>query len=156
VTGRSRGKVLDVLPGGDEQVMRSSQVTVVSPVGDLVEPARRLEWRSVSGAARYRVSILEADRSELWSTNGQFVALAVQNPNPGPVSVTFQLQSTGATTSIVLPSGGRIKDELGALLGGLSVNAGDVVKVNATAGVQILGLIGDENATTVTPFLPTF
>jgi hypothetical protein len=89
-------------------------------------------------------------------SSGQFIALAVQNPNPGPVSVTFQLQSTGATTSVVLPSGGRIMDELGALLGGLNLNAGDVVNVNATAGVQILGLTGDENATTVTPFLPTF
>lgn len=87
-------------------------------------------------------------------SGNQFIALAVQNPNPGPVSVSFQLQSTGATTNIVLPSGGRIMDELGALLGGVNLSTGDVVSVSATAGVQILGLMGDESATTVTPFLP--
>lgn len=89
-------------------------------------------------------------------TQGQFTALAVQNPTQGPVVVTFYLQSTAATTTILLPSGGRIMDELSALLGGASLNAGDVVTVTATSGVQILGLTGDENTSTVTPFLPLF
>lgn len=87
---------------------------------------------------------------------GQFIALAVQNPSQGPVVVTFQLQSTGATTTVMLPAGARVMDDLSSLLGGASVAAGDVVTVTATSGVQILGLQGDENAYTVTPFLPGF
>src|SRR5207253_3608983 len=85
---------------------------------------------------------------------GQFTALAVQNPTAGPVVVTFQLQSTGATTTVMLPSGGRVMDDLSTLLGGAAVGAGDVVTVTATSGVQILGLNCDENAFTVAPFLP--
>jgi hypothetical protein len=87
---------------------------------------------------------------------GQFTALAVQNPSQGPVVVTFQLQSTGVTTTVLLPSGGRVMDDLSALLGGASVGAGDVVTVTATSGVQIVGLQGDESASTITPFLPGF
>lgn len=87
---------------------------------------------------------------------GQFAAVAVQNPNPGPVMISFTLQSSGATTSIVLPSGGRVMDELSALLGGASIAAGDSVTVSATAGVQILGMNGDEIQGKLTPFLPVF
>ena len=90
------------------------------------------------------------------NASGQFTALAVQNPSQGPVVVTFQLQSTGATTTVLLPSGGRVMDDLSSLLGGASVGVGDVVTVTATSGVQILGLQGDENAGTITPFLPGF
>jgi hypothetical protein len=88
--------------------------------------------------------------------SGQFVALAIQNPSPGPVVVTFQLRSSGAATSVHLPSGGRIMDDLSVLLGGVNIPANDVVTITATSAVQILGLLGDETAGTVTPFLPAF
>ena len=87
---------------------------------------------------------------------GEFMALAVQNPSQGPVSVSFYLQRTGGTTSVVLPSGGRIMDELSALLSGLKLQAGDVITVNSTAAVQILGMTGDEVAGTLKPWLPQF
>jgi hypothetical protein len=85
---------------------------------------------------------------------GQFTAVAIQNPTTAPVMVTFQLQSTGATGTILLPIGSRLMDELSALLGGASLAPGDIVKVFPTAGVQIIGLTCDEQAGTVTPFLP--
>src|SRR5205085_6281209 len=66
---------------------------------------------------------------------GQFTALAVQNPAAGPVVVTFQLQSTGATTTVMLPSVGRVMDDLSTLLGGAIVSAGDTVTVTSTSGV---------------------
>jgi hypothetical protein len=88
--------------------------------------------------------------------DGQFTALAVQNPSQGPVSVTFFHQRTAQVATVILPSGGRIMDELGALFGGLTIQAGDVVTVNATSGVQILGITGDESANTLTPWLPQF
>jgi hypothetical protein len=86
---------------------------------------------------------------------GQFTGLAVQNPNPGPVVITFQVQSTGVSTTVLLPSGGRVMDDILALTGG-TVSPGDVVTVSATAGVQMVGLYGDETAGTVTPFVPSF
>ena len=86
---------------------------------------------------------------------GQFEAIAVQNPTTGPVSLSFQLQSTGAVTMVTLPSGGRLMNDISSLLG-TAVAAGDSVVLTATSGVQILGLLGDETQGTVTPFLPVF
>ncbi len=88
--------------------------------------------------------------------NGQFVGVAVQNPTPGPVVVTFRLEATGATNTVQLPAGARVMDDLATLLGVPSLGAGDVVSVTSTSGVQILGLYGDENLGTVTPFVPAF
>lgn len=87
---------------------------------------------------------------------GQFMALAVQNPNPGPVVVTFYHQQSNTAVPVLLPSGGRIMDELSALFGGLNLQPGDLISVNATSGVQILGISGDEVARTLKPWLPQF
>lgn len=87
---------------------------------------------------------------------GQFAALAIQNPNPDPVTVNLHLQSTGATTTINLPSGERVMDEVSALFGGTSIADGDMITVTAFSGIQVFGIYGDENAGTVTPFLPAF
>jgi len=86
---------------------------------------------------------------------GQFTALALQNPNPGPVSVTFFAPQTGAASTIVLQSGQRIMDDLQVLINA-ALNPGDTVQVNATSAIQIVGLEGDENSGSVTPFLPAF
>jgi hypothetical protein len=86
----------------------------------------------------------------------QFVALAVQNPTQGQVSVTFQNQTTGAQSSFVLPAGGRLMEDVPTLLGGVPAGTGEVVTVNATSAIQILGINGDDNAGVVTPFLPAF
>ena len=88
-------------------------------------------------------------------SSGQFEAIAIQNPNPETAVVSFHLERTGATTTLTLPSGGRVMDDLAVLLGGTSVTVEDVVTVSATSGVQILGIHGDENAGTVTAFLPS-
>jgi hypothetical protein len=89
----------------------------------------------------------------------QFAGLALQNPNPGPLVVTFELDSASGgsqVTSVTLPSGTRLVDDLSSLLNGAVVSAGDTVRLTSTAPVQILGLLGDESAVTVTPFFPTF
>ena len=88
-------------------------------------------------------------------TAGQFVALAVQNPSQGSVSVAFHLLRTGTTTTLVLPPGGRVMDDVSNLLH-TAVAAGDVINVSSTANVQILGLDCDEKAYTVSPFVPAF
>jgi hypothetical protein len=94
---------------GDEQVMRSSKVTVVSPVGDLPESARSLAWRAVSGAARYRVSILEVDRTELWSTmvqqtNASVPAAVVQKMAPLK-TLFWNVQALDSSGSVIAESG---------------------------------------------------
>lgn len=87
---------------------------------------------------------------------GQFTGLAIQNPSTGPVIVALYHPRTGRVATILLASGTRIMDELGALLNGASLEPGDVVQVNATSGVQILGLTGDDTAFTLKPWLPAF
>jgi hypothetical protein len=89
-------------------------------------------------------------------SSGQYVALAVQNPTQGPAVVTFLVNGTNTMTTVVLPAGGRVMDEITALLGGVALGANDTVTISATTGVQILGLNCDENAGRVTPFLPVF
>jgi len=92
-------------------------------------------------------------------SSSQFAALALQNANPGPLVVTFQLVSRTAgtqSTTVTLPSGTRIVDDLSSLLDGYPVAPGDTLQLTATAPLQILGLLGDESAFTVAPFFPVF
>ena len=88
-------------------------------------------------------------------TPGQFAGIAIQNPTPGPVVVTFAVQRTGAVTTFHLPSGARVMDDISSLLG-TTLSAGDSVIISSSSGVQMLGLIGDESQGTVLPFLPVF
>jgi hypothetical protein len=94
---------------GDEQVMRSSKVTVVSPVGDLVEPARSLAWYTVVGASSYRVTILEADRTELWSTTVQQTTADVPAgvvQKMAPLKTLFwKVQALDSSGSVLVESG---------------------------------------------------
>jgi hypothetical protein len=54
-------------PADDQSIMRSSSVTVIAPVGDLTATPTRIQWEAVSGAAKYRIRLLEVDRNELWA-----------------------------------------------------------------------------------------
>jgi hypothetical protein len=88
---------------------------------------------------------------------GQWVGLALQNPNPGPAVVTLRVTSGGNnSTSIPLPSGARVVDTLAALLDEATVKPGETVQLTSTSMIQIMGLTGDENAQTLTPFVPSF
>ena len=89
---------------------------------------------------------------------GQFIAMAFQNPTLGPAVVTLQVSSQGSFQSayVVLPPATRVVDDLSALLGGIQLHDGDVVKVTSTTPVQMLGIAGDENTGKATPFLPVF
>ena len=92
-------------------------------------------------------------------SSNQYVAFALQNPNPGPAVATLNLtHSDGSVSSatIVFPSGGRIMDDLASLLNVNEVQDGDRFSMVATSPIQILGLNVDENAGIVAPFLPVF
>jgi hypothetical protein len=92
-------------------------------------------------------------------TSNQYVALALQNPNPGPAVATLTItHSDGSTTitAITLLSGVRVMDELAALCNLNTLRNGDRLSLTSTAAIQILGIMVDENAGTMAPFLPTF
>ena len=57
---------LDTSTGGTE-VLRSSTIAILSPMGDLQEKPHEIRWEAVANAAQYRVRILEADRVDLWT-----------------------------------------------------------------------------------------
>jgi hypothetical protein len=65
---RGRQPSLDTATGGAE-VLRSSAITILSPIGDLREKPAEIRWEAVSNATRYRVRIMEVDRTELWSAD---------------------------------------------------------------------------------------
>lgn len=71
--------------GGALQNYRSAQLQLRSPIGDQSAVPGQLEWIGVPGAVAYDVSILEVDRTVLWSasTTGSLLAL--------PSSVTARL-----------------------------------------------------------------
>jgi hypothetical protein len=69
-------------PGDSSQdVMRSHQVTVLAPVGDVAKVPLQVQWQAVSGAVKYEIRLLEVDRTELWKaeTADSFIGL------PAPV-----------------------------------------------------------------------
>jgi hypothetical protein len=57
---------LDTAIGGAE-VLRSSAIAVLSPIGDLSEKPEAIRWEAAPNAAIYRVRIMEVDGAELWN-----------------------------------------------------------------------------------------
>lgn len=51
-------------PGDD--VMRSHQVTLLAPLGDVAKVPSDVQWQPVPGAVKYEIRLLEVDRTELW------------------------------------------------------------------------------------------
>jgi hypothetical protein len=90
------------------------------------------------------------------SQSGQFTALAFQNPNADSVSIIVSNARSGVASLVVVPSCGRLMDDLQSLLSGSTVNAGDLITVLSTAPIQMLGITADENAGSIAPFLPSF
>jgi hypothetical protein len=54
----------DLIGGG---ASRSLAVELVAPHGDQASAPRRLEWRPLNGAVRYRARVMEVDRHDVWS-----------------------------------------------------------------------------------------
>jgi hypothetical protein len=65
---RGRQPAIDIGTGTTE-VLRSSAITILSPIGDLREKPTEIRWEAVPNAVRYRVQIMEVDRAELWSAD---------------------------------------------------------------------------------------
>jgi len=65
---------------------RSTQVGIVSPVGDVAAAPAELAWRRVDGATQYHVRLLELDGAEIWSADTAEAGIAI------PPQVRAQLQ----------------------------------------------------------------
>ncbi|HXI26812.1 MAG TPA: hypothetical protein VNG89_00265 [Vicinamibacterales bacterium] len=65
---------------GSGGASRSLAVELVAPRGDQATVPRRLEWRPLHGAVRYRARLIEVDRHEVWSIETS--ATAVDLPEP--------------------------------------------------------------------------
>jgi len=63
---RGRQPSFDTTIGGTE-VLRSSAIAILSPIGDLREKPAEIRWEAAPNATRYRVRIMEVDSRELWS-----------------------------------------------------------------------------------------
>jgi len=88
---------------------------------------------------------------------GTFFALALQNPGPADSIVSVELWDAGeavASATLTLPSGTKVSREVSELFPGVIPGAERVLAVTATVPVQMLGLRGNEDETSVTPVLP--
>jgi len=65
--------------GSGPAVYRSQEVEIVGPSGELPEAPKDLQWKPISGAAQYRVSIMEIDKVPLWSGATNYTSLTIQN-----------------------------------------------------------------------------
>jgi uncharacterized protein (TIGR03437 family) len=84
-------------------------------------------------------------------------ALALENSNPSQqANVSLDLLSSGgqvlANSKVILPSAMRYVKEIAELFALATVPAGSGVRVSSDVPIQLLGLVTDEVASTVTPF----
>jgi hypothetical protein len=60
-----------------EDVMRTSRLVAVAPVGQIAQQPSQLRWDPVPGAAKYNIRMLEVDRTELWSASSDSPAVNI-------------------------------------------------------------------------------
>ena len=92
------------------------------------------------------------------SSESQYAGLALQNPTPLDVAVEISLYDGDGTlryrTSRTLARQQRLAMELSELLDGVSPPSGSSVAVSASAPIDVIGLLCDDESWTVSPSLP--
>jgi len=63
--------------GGQTTVYRSQEIQVVSPVGDVPQAPRTLQWQAFPGTQLYRVVVMEVDHSPLWSAETKEMSVQI-------------------------------------------------------------------------------
>ena len=96
-------------PSGPD-VMRSQSVALLKPIGDQARPPSALSWNAVPGASRYRVRVLEVDRTELWAatTPESSVSLpdSVRNQIVPLKTLLWDVSALDAAGNVLATSGG--------------------------------------------------
>jgi hypothetical protein len=73
---RARQPALDIGPTGAE-ILRSSAIPILSPIGDLREKPMEIRWEAVPNSVRYRVQIMEVDRTAVWNADATSPRIAL-------------------------------------------------------------------------------
>jgi len=63
--------------GGQPAIYRSQEIQLVSPVGDVPQIPRILQWQPFPGAGNYKVMVMEVDNSPLWSAETREVTIEI-------------------------------------------------------------------------------
>lgn len=100
---RGSAPVLNTVLDSGSEVVRSNAVPLISPKGDLTMRPDSLQWQAVPGAARYQVSIMEVDRTELWKTEATAVSVEI----PGAVRARIQPAKSLLWQVIALDAAGK-------------------------------------------------
>jgi hypothetical protein len=87
--------------------------------------------------------------------SSQFAAIALQSFNTGAISVTLKIAATGETIGVYMPSQSRLAEDLSVLFG-RKLQAGEEVSISATSPIQMVGIFGDQNASTVAPLVLSY
>ena len=63
--------------GNHAPVFRSQQVELVGPSGELQQAPTILKWRAYPGADSYKVSVLEIDKTSVWTSNSKQTQISI-------------------------------------------------------------------------------
>lgn len=63
--------------GTNPPIYRSQEVVVITPSGELAAAPTTLEWKAFAGATSYKVSLMEVDRSPVWTTETQDFSVTI-------------------------------------------------------------------------------
>jgi hypothetical protein len=58
-------------------ILRSQEIAIVNPSGDLQAPPTEFQWQPVAGAASYSVLVTEVDHTVVWSGESKETKLAI-------------------------------------------------------------------------------
>ena len=103
------GKTFAMLSAAHE--LRSQSVDLVAPLNDIRELPGQFSWHPVTGAAGYRLRLMEVDRRELWSSVVAGTAVAVPVEVQGRIRagtvVLWEVSARDASGAEVANSGFR-------------------------------------------------
>lgn len=64
-------------PTSSQLVLRSGELSIFSPAGELPEAPAELRWQPWAGAASYSIRVMEVDRTQVWSAETRQTSLAL-------------------------------------------------------------------------------
>jgi hypothetical protein len=95
----------------DSGVVRSESIEVLQPVGDVTSLPQMIAWKGVAGAAKYRVRVLEVDRTVVWDT----IATSTEVSMPPPSKVAIEPGRTMSIEIDALDASGNVIAKSGAV-----------------------------------------
>jgi len=63
--------------GRGDEVLRSQEIAIVNPTGDLQAPPTEFRWQPVAGAVNYSIQVTEVDHTVVWTGESAETSLAI-------------------------------------------------------------------------------